>query len=541
MSASNFLAGIREGRAIIQSNIDTSLKKKRFDMLKMQFELDSSLKRREMGNFNTAQKALDGFYRDVAPITRLTDPEQYGKFTAAQIKYFPDIALDKNAVSAYEKAVTQLNDRALGEQANTERAEFGALGTKFRKYYPLGDPPMIELPGGVQKVDIDKMTEMVDVAKEKDEQKSQLREVNYTLEQEWAKAFPGEPFPTIELEPTPGEPAPDTPIKDNAAARRLLRDETARLTEEEAFAVAETKDKIVYRGDFNKWKKLLKNPALDAKKPDDQKQFRTYQHDEQISGLMAAAGLEAFKLSDELIPDPVSGGYENMAKVTGMINDMIRKQDEEAGLRKEAVKKPLTESQAKDYMFSGRMMATESTLAKLEAVGFAPESIANNVGMNWLPEFGKTNAQKRYIAARANWVAALLRRESGAAIAESEYEGGFTQYFPLINDSPTVIADKRNLRRQVQRDMRAIATNQADLSGYEAVGESVTYNSEADVQAAVSRGRLKGGDTYRYKTQLGKIQNGVVQSPSDAVVQPPSDAGVQPSDPHLPPTWPPAP
>jgi hypothetical protein len=245
---------------------------------------------------------------------------------------------------------------------------------------------------------------------------------------------------------------------------------------------------------------------------------------------MAEAGLEAFKLSDELIPDLVSGGYENMAQVTGMINDMIRAQEEEAGLRKEAVKKPLSEAQAKDFMFSGRMMATEQTLAKLEADGFAPESIANNVGMNWLPEFGKTNAQKRYIAARANWVGAVLRRESGAAIADHEYVGGFAQYFPLVNDSPTVIADKRDLRRQVQRDMRDLSTNQVSLSGYKAVGDPVTYNNIADVQAAVSRGRLKVGDTYRYKTQLGKIQNGVVQ--------PPSDAGAQLPDPHLPATWP---
>jgi hypothetical protein len=153
--------------------------------------------------------------------------------------------------------------------------------------------------------------------------------------------------------------------------------------------------------------------------------------------------------------------------------------------------------------------------------------------MAWLPEFGKTNDQKRYIAARENWVSALLRRESGAAIAESEYKGGFAQYFPLINDSPTVIADKRDLRRQVQRDMRAIATNQALLSGYKTVGDPVIYNNIADVQAAVSRGRLKVGDTYKYKTERGAIQNGVVQPPSDAAVQLP--------DPHLPPTFPPAP
>jgi len=496
MSASNFLAGIREGRAIIQSNIDTSLKKKRFDMLKMQFELDSSLKRREMGNFNTAQKALDGFYRDVAPITRLTDPEQYGKFTAAQIKYFPDIALDKNAVSAYEKAVTQLNDRALGEQANTERAEFGALGTKFRKYYPLGDPPMIELPGGVQKVDIDKMTEMVKIKAEENVQKSDLRAIDFKSKQEWAENKPNEPYPGAEI------------------AKQVLLDEKQTKRRDSEFFDADTKDKVVYRGDFNKWKELLKNPALDPKNTEDQKSYRTWGHDEKISALMAEAGLEAFKLSDELIPDPVSGGYENMAEVTGMINDLIRKQEEDAGSRKSMLQKPPTESQAKDYIFSGRLKLMEQTIEKLEASGFKPESIANNVGMNWLPEFGKTDDQKRYIAARANWIAAVLRRESGAAIAESEYTGGFEQYFPLVNDSPTVIADKRNARRQVQRDMRATATNQTLMSDYETSGDPVEYNNVADVEAAVARGRLKVGDSYRYKTQSGQIQNGIVQPPA---------------------------
>ena len=511
MSASNFLAGIREGRAIIQSNIDTSLKKKRFNMMKLQFELDSSLKRREISNFNSAQKALDGFYRDVAPITRLTDPDQYDKFKSAQIKYFPDIALDKTAVSAYEKAVTQLNDRALGEQANKERAEFGALGTQFKRYYKLVDPPMMELPGGVQKVDIAQMSEMVDVAKEEEKQKSKLREVNYTLEQEFAKAFPGEPFPTIELESAPGEPAPDKPIKDNSAARMMLRDEAARLTEEEAFFDADTKDKVVYRGDFNKWKELLKNPALDPKNTEDQKSYRTWGHDEKISALMAEAGLEAFKLSDELIPDPVSGGYENMAEVTGMINDLIRKQEDDAGLKKAMAQKPLTESQAKDYIFSGRLKLTEETMAKLEARGFQPQSIDQSIFMTGLPELAKTNDQKLYIAARANWIGAQLRRLSGAAIKPEEYAQDIKEYFPLINDSPEVIAYKRDLRRQVERDMRAIATNQPVISDYKTTGSQITYDNIEDVEAARDRGRLKPGDTYKYKTELGQVQSGIVE------------------------------
>jgi hypothetical protein len=226
---------------------------------------------------------------------------------------------------------------------------------------------------------------------------------------------------------------------------------------------------------------------------------------------MAEAGLEAFKLSDELIPDPVSGGYENMAEVTGMINDLIRKQEDDAGLKKAMAQKPLTESQAKDYIFSGRLKLTEETMAKLEARGFQPQSIDQSIFMTGLPELAKTNDQKLYIAARANWIGAQLRRLSGAAIKPEEYEQDIKEYFPLINDSPEVIAYKRDLRRQVERDMRAIATNQPVISDYKTTGSQITYDNIEDVEAARDRGRLKPGDTYKYKTELGQVQSGIVE------------------------------
>jgi hypothetical protein len=226
---------------------------------------------------------------------------------------------------------------------------------------------------------------------------------------------------------------------------------------------------------------------------------------------MAEAGLEAFKLSDELIPDPVSGGYENMAEVTGMINDLIRKQEDDAGVKKAMAQKPLTESQAKDYIFSGRMKLAEETVSKLESRGFKPESIPTNIAMAILPEVGMTNDQKLYVAARANWIGANLRRLSGAAIKAEEYELDFKEYFPLINDSPEVIAYKRNLRRLVEREMRAIATNQPVMSDYKTTGDPVVYNNIEDVEAARDRGRLKPGDTYKYKTELGQVQSGIVE------------------------------
>ena len=513
MSASNFIAGIREGRAIIQSNIDTALKKKRFDMLKMEFDLDRSLKNRELNNFNTSQKALDGFYREVSPITNLTEPDQYDRFKSAQIKYFPDISLDSTGVAAYEKAVTHLNERAFGEQANKERAELGSLLTKYKKYFSLDTPPTMELPGGVVKFDLAQISEMVKEKEEELSQKAELRKIDFKLEQDWAEKFPGKPFP-VTTEALPGEPPSDTPVKDRATARRLLRDVEQEQKRDAEFFEADTKDLVEYRTGFSAWKRDMQNDALDPKKPEDQKKYRTFLHDEQISALMAAAGVQAFELADKLIPDLVSGGYENMAEVTGMINDLIRKQEEDAGARKAMHLKPLTESQAKDYIFSGRMKLAEETISKLESRGFKPESIPTNVAMAILPEVGMTNDQKLYVAARANWIGANLRRLSGAAIKEEEYELDFKEYFPLIGDSPEVIAYKRNLRRQVEQDMRAIATNQPTLEGYETTGDPVVYDNIEDVQESEKRGRLKVGDSYKYYNERGEIQTGIIKPPA---------------------------
>ena len=63
-----------------------------------------------------------------------------------------------------------------------------------------------------------------------------------------------------------------------------------------------------------------------------------------------------------------------------------------------------------------------------------------------------TKAQK-YYQASANFVAALLREESGAAIAESEYRDAYKQYFPQVGDSAETILTKQNAREAVIRNM----------------------------------------------------------------------------------------
>ena len=514
MSAgSAFASGVRAGQNIWSSAVNNAMAGKRLDMLKTQFRFEQVQRDKKLKDQIAGQDALGGYLSSIPTDVDFTSKYDRDIMENASNEFFPDIIRDPASFKQFEAFNTNLGKLGNAELWNKIKNRRDGIEATWLEWNNGMNPPTVE-NNGVVETDYNLMASMNKDHEAEVGEKTELRKDDFLLIKEWNKKFPGEPFPIIELEALPGEPGPETPVKDFAAAKMLMHLEDERLVRDKAIASAETKDEIVWRGGFNTWKKLIKNPALDPKNVEDQKSYRTWAQDEEISGLMAEAGLEAFKLSDELVADPVSGGYENMAQVTGMINDLIRKQKEEAGSRKSMLEKPLTEGQAKDYVFSGRLELMEQTIAKLEASGFKPESIANNVGMNWLPEFGKTDDQKRYIAARANWIAAVLRRESGAAIAESEYKGGFEQYFPLVNDSPTVIADKRTARRQVQRDMRATATNQTLMSDYETSGEPVTYNSEADVQAAVSRGRLKVGDTYKYKTQLGEIQNGVVQPPA---------------------------
>jgi hypothetical protein len=514
MSAgSAFASGVRAGQNIWNSAVQNAMAGKRMDMLKTQFTFEQAQRKKAVEDQVAGQNALGGYLSSIPTNVDFTSKYDRDIMENASNEFFPDIIRDPASYKQYEAFNTNLGKLGNAELWNKIKNRRDGIEATWLEWNNGMNPPTVE-NNGVVETDYNLMASMNKDHEAEVGEKTELRKDDFLVIKEWNKKFPGEKFPVVDLPRLPGEPAPETPVKDFAAAKMLMHLEDERLDRDKAIAAAETKDEVEYRGGFNTWRKLLKNPALDATNPEDQKSYRTWAQDEEISGLMAKAGLEAFKLSDELIPDPVSGGYENMAQVTGMINDMIRAQEEEAGERKTMLQKPPTESQAKDYIFSGRLMLMEQTISKLEASGFKPESIANNVGMNWLPEFGKTDDQKRYIAARANWIAAVLRRESGAAIAESEYKGGFEQYFPLVNDSPTVIADKRNARRQVQRDMRATATNQTLMSGYETSGEPVTYNNIAEVEAAVSRGRLKVGDTYRYKTELGEIQNGVVQPPA---------------------------
>lgn len=117
-------------------------------------------------------------------------------------------------------------------------------------------------------------------------------------------------------------------------------------------------------------------------------------------------------------------------------------------------KKPRTESQTKDYLFGSRMQEANNIVAKLEKQGVDRGSLISRSGSageaiaNVLPSAlgGNSPQQQQYIQAQRDFINAILRRESGAAIAESEFANARKQYFAQVGDSEAVKAQKRRNR-----------------------------------------------------------------------------------------------
>jgi hypothetical protein len=115
----------------------------------------------------------------------------------------------------------------------------------------------------------------------------------------------------------------------------------------------------------------------------------------------------------------------------------------------------LTESQGNATAFGLRMkdsnailekLAKEGTLrgANIEATPFVGEQLGKV-----LPGFlGGTNAAQQQVnQAKTNFITAVLRKESGAAIGASEFATEDRKYFPQLNDDKKTIEQKANARK----------------------------------------------------------------------------------------------
>jgi len=114
--------------------------------------------------------------------------------------------------------------------------------------------------------------------------------------------------------------------------------------------------------------------------------------------------------------------------------------------------KPLTESQGKATGFASRAIEADQILKNIGKDGEVKPSLLK-AGVEGIPLIGgglgaavnvlvPSGPQQQVEQAQRNFINALLRQESGAAIAESEFANAQKQYFPQAGDSPEVIKQK---------------------------------------------------------------------------------------------------
>ena len=122
-----------------------------------------------------------------------------------------------------------------------------------------------------------------------------------------------------------------------------------------------------------------------------------------------------------------------------------------------AGEKPLTDSQAKALLFGARMQESDKIIGDLAKDGTATSLPGTQSGFG----IGRTvtalsgDKLQRLDQAKRDFINATLRRESGAVIAESEFDNANKQYFAQIGDSDGVKAQKSRNRELATRGILA--------------------------------------------------------------------------------------
>lgn len=108
--------------------------------------------------------------------------------------------------------------------------------------------------------------------------------------------------------------------------------------------------------------------------------------------------------------------------------------------------KPLNEGEAKNAGFLVRGRDANAVISELEDQGTSMWNKIMRAVPGGMGNFGLGPEAQRFEQAKRDFVNAVLRRESGAVIAQEEFDNADQQYFPQPGDGPEVIQQKRRNR-----------------------------------------------------------------------------------------------
>lgn len=158
------------------------------------------------------------------------------------------------------------------------------------------------------------------------------------------------------------------------------------------------------------------------------------------------------------------------------------------------------EGQGKAAGFADRMMGSEPIIRQMEGVG---QNVAGGM-LGRLPNTLKTEDRQRMEQAQRDFVSSILRKESGAAIAQSEFDNAAKQYFPQPGDTDAVVAQKRvNRQRAIESIGREAGPAYAPSRRFDETGNIVPSMAAGDRFKQLRSGGLSKADAYARMHQEG--------------------------------------
>lgn len=167
----------------------------------------------------------------------------------------------------------------------------------------------------------------------------------------------------------------------------------------------------------------------------------------------------------------LGGGGESLvplAVATGDIGQVIQTATQERALAEQKAREDRTyqrelEKEVRDpsvnaatsFGFAQRMVNASNTLNDEKYVKALTDPAA--VGLSKLGNVATTSTLQEANRAKKDWMTANLRKESGAAIPESEYAAEEAKYFPQVGDSADVIKAKAQARKIAENSMKTAA------------------------------------------------------------------------------------
>jgi len=161
--------------------------------------------------------------------------------------------------------------------------------------------------------------------------------------------------------------------------------------------------------------------------------------------------------------------------------------------------KPLTEAQGNSTAYGMRMTQANQIIEKLASEGTNRAAVGAGApyGVGGIVNAVTASPQQQQVQqAKLNFITAILRKESGAAIGQDEFEREDKKYFPQVFDSPEVLAQKKQARQTAIEAMKIQAGPGAkEIEKFGAGSKTSAAPSGPPKIGSVQEGyKFKGGD-----------------------------------------------